>query len=43
MKFHTASIKALTALALVLTASAAFAEGEVNIYSSRHYDPDERL
>ena len=43
MKFHTAPIKALTALALVLTASAAFAEGEVNIYSSRHYDTDERL
>jgi len=43
MKFHHTPIKALTALVLVLTASAAFAEGEVNIYSSRHYDTDERL
>jgi len=43
MKFPSTPIKALTALALVLTASAAFAEGEVNIYSSRHYDTDERL
>ncbi|SEO13475.1 iron(III) transport system substrate-binding protein [Pseudorhodobacter antarcticus] len=43
MQFPSTPIKALTALALVLTASAAFAEGEVNIYSSRHYDTDERL
>jgi len=43
MTFPSTPIKALTALALVLTASAAFAEGEVNIYSSRHYDTDERL
>jgi iron(III) transport system substrate-binding protein len=31
-----------TALAL-MTAGTAFAEGEVNIYSARHYDTDERL
>ena len=43
MTFPSTPIKTLTALALVLTASAAFAEGEVNIYSSRHYDTDERL
>jgi len=43
MKFPSTPIRALTALALVLTASAAFAEGEVNIYSSRHYDTDERM
>ncbi len=29
--------------ALLATAATAFAEGEVNIYSSRHYDTDERL
>ncbi len=29
--------------ALTITASAAYADGEVNIYSSRHYDTDERL
>jgi len=31
------------ALTLVLLASAAQADGEVNLYSSRHYDTDERL
>lgn len=31
------------ALAMMLSASAAYADGEVNIYSSRHYDTDERL
>lgn len=31
------------ALAMTLSASAAYADGEVNIYSSRHYDTDERL
>ena len=30
-------------LALSLSAGAALAEGEVNLYSSRHYDTDERL
>lgn len=29
--------------AITITASAAHADGEVNIYSSRHYDTDERL
>lgn len=39
--------KSLTLLAgvaaLTITASAAYADGAVNIYSSRHYDTDERL
>lgn len=39
--------KSLTLLAgiaaITITASAAYADGEVNIYSSRHYDTDERL
>jgi len=43
MKFPSTAIRALTALALVLTANAAFAKSEVNIYSSRHHDTDERL
>ena len=34
---------ALAAVLLATSASAAFAEGEVNLYSSRHYDTDERL
>lgn len=34
----------LTLLALAtMTATSAFADGDVNIYSSRHYDTDERL
>jgi iron(III) transport system substrate-binding protein len=33
----------LTATAVLLSPLAAFAEGEVNLYSSRHYDTDERL
>ncbi len=33
----------LTAVLAVMTAGAALAQGEVNIYSSRHYDTDERL
>jgi len=34
----------LSAIALTaLTATSAFADGEVNLYSSRHYDTDERL
>jgi iron(III) transport system substrate-binding protein len=32
-----------TSLAVVAAGSAAFANGEVNLYSSRHYDTDERL
>ena len=42
----TATLKspfALAAAALVASAFAAHAEGEVNLYSSRHYDTDERL
>lgn len=41
---HT-SILALTALALAapLAATPALADGELNLYSSRHYDTDERL
>ena len=39
---HSASTLALIT-GLGLTASAAFAEGVVNLYSSRHYDTDERL
>lgn len=36
--------KSLTALlAVAATALPAFADGEVNLYSSRHYDTDERL
>ncbi|MEM7497188.1 MAG: extracellular solute-binding protein [Pseudomonadota bacterium] len=37
------SLLATLALATALPAGAAMAEGEVNIYSSRHYDTDERL
>lgn len=33
----------ILALAVVVTAGHAYAEGEVNLYSSRHYDTDERL
>ena len=36
----TVSALAITA---TLAASAAYSEGEVNLYSSRHYDTDERL
>ena len=36
--------KTFTLAALLLsTAAPAFAEGELNLYSSRHYDTDERL
>ena len=36
--------KSLTLAALLLgTAAPAFADGELNLYSSRHYDTDERL
>jgi iron(III) transport system substrate-binding protein len=33
----------LLALLVATTAGAAYAEGELNLYSSRHYDTDERL
>ena len=33
----------IAATALVAGVNAATAEGEVNLYSSRHYDTDERL
>ncbi|MGJ8545656.1 MAG: extracellular solute-binding protein [Sulfitobacter sp.] len=33
----------VSALALIAIAAPAFAEGELNLYSSRHYDTDERL
>ncbi|MBT53860.1 MAG: Fe(3+) ABC transporter substrate-binding protein [Mameliella sp.] len=40
----TSGLSALTLIATAgLTPVAAMAEGEVNIYSSRHYDTDERL
>ena len=36
--------KSLVALAMTMTfATEALAEGEVNLYTSRHYDTDERL
>jgi iron(III) transport system substrate-binding protein len=34
---------AIVAMMIASTVSASFAEGEVNLYSSRHYDTDERL
>ncbi len=37
------SFLAMTAVATFGTTVAAFAEGELNLYSSRHYDTDERL
>ena len=33
----------ILALLVATTATAAYAEGELNLYSSRHYDTDERL
>ena len=33
----------ILALAIAATAGSVFAEGELNLYSSRHYDTDERL
>ncbi|MEM9496420.1 MAG: extracellular solute-binding protein [Pseudomonadota bacterium] len=33
----------ILALAVAVTAGSAYAEGELNLYSSRHYDTDERL
>ena len=44
MRFNTkTSFMALAAVATTITAIPAFAEGELNLYSSRHYDTDERL
>ncbi len=44
MTFSTAvSTLAIAATVAVGAASASFAEGELNLYSSRHYDTDERL
>lgn len=36
-------MKTTTAIAAALIATSAVAEGELNLYSSRHYDTDERL
>ena len=44
MRFITkTSVVALAAIATTATAIPVFAEGELNLYSSRHYDTDERL
>ena len=44
MTFSTkTSVLALAAVATFGSAIAAYAEGELNLYSSRHYDTDERL
>ncbi len=44
MRFTTkTSLMALAAVATTVTAIPAYAEGELNLYSSRHYDTDERL
>ncbi len=40
---HNGILSAVAAVALVAVPAAAFAQGEVNLYSSRHYDTDERL
>jgi iron(III) transport system substrate-binding protein len=37
------STTAIAATLIAATTAAAFAEGELNLYSSRHYDTDERL
>ncbi|MEH6831355.1 MAG: Fe(3+) ABC transporter substrate-binding protein [Sulfitobacter sp.] len=42
-RFSHTSTFALAAAAVIVGACAATAEGDVNIYSSRHYDTDERL
>ena len=36
-------LRGTAALALLAVATPALAEGELNLYSSRHYDTDERL
>ncbi|MEO0913896.1 MAG: extracellular solute-binding protein, partial [Pseudomonadota bacterium] len=38
-----AFLASAAAFAVLATAQASYAEGEVNLYSSRHYDTDERL
>jgi iron(III) transport system substrate-binding protein len=46
MESHMRVLRTTSTLALVVStafSTAAFAEGEVNLYSSRHYDTDERL
>lgn len=44
MRFGTRiAIAAISATTALYTASAAWADGSVNLYSSRHYDTDERL
>ena len=40
---RTATLAALAAGALLSTSTLALANGELNLYSSRHYDTDERL
>jgi len=42
-EFSKSTSAALFAIALASAAPQAFAEGDVNLYSSRHYDTDERL
>ena len=37
------SVLALAAGAILGSTAVAYAEGELNLYSSRHYDTDERL
>jgi iron(III) transport system substrate-binding protein len=41
--FGTKPVLTLASVALLTGPLAAFAEGELNLYSSRHYDTDERL
>jgi iron(III) transport system substrate-binding protein len=43
MEHHMYRISTCAAALLTVSAVAAFAEGELNLYSSRHYDTDERL
>ena len=43
MTLRMRAVSALLAASVALPASAALADGEVNLYSSRHYDTDERL
>ncbi|MEL6683588.1 MAG: Fe(3+) ABC transporter substrate-binding protein, partial [Pseudomonadota bacterium] len=40
---QTTNALLIGATALTAIASSAYAEGELNLYSSRHYDTDERL
>ena len=43
MKLSSTSLAALAAAMFASSTLPAFAEGELNLYSSRHYDTDERL